>query len=151
MVRIQSTCNVYGRNGTVDVPPEANVGAFMVGTDPSFTWNLVFKPRLIFIRTVSSMQSSLKCAEHTLEALVRVKSERVLFTNRTHALRVVTFLGKISQKTSGFFTQLRVQPPTTQLSGIAQHQQRKINKKTPQNLRIVVEENTNEMTKWVFL
>ena len=44
----------------------------------------------------------LKCAEQTIDAVVSVKSERVLLTKRTHARHVATSLENVNQKTSGF-------------------------------------------------
>ena len=51
----------------------------------------------------------LKYAEQTIDAVVSVKSERVLLTKRTHARCVATSLGNVNQNTSGFFTLLHVQ------------------------------------------
>ena len=94
------------------------VGALMLGTDPTLSLKRYGNPRFRFIWTVSSTQSSLKCAEQINDEEVSVKSERVLLTNRTHARRVDVSFGNVSQKMSGFFALLRVHPPTTHDTGI---------------------------------
>ena len=47
---------------------------------------------------------------------------RVLLTKRTHTRRVATSLEKVNQNTLGFFTLLRVHPPTTHDTVIFQYQ-----------------------------
>ena len=92
----------------------------MVGTDPTLSLNRHGSPRLLFIHTI--IAERLKCAEQIIEAVVSAKSDRVLFTKRTHARRVETSLGNVNQNTSGFLTLLRVQPPTTHDTGISRYQ-----------------------------
>ena len=94
------------------------VGALMLGTGPTSSLNRNGKPRLRFILSVSSIQSSVKCAEQTKDELPSVKSERVLLRKRTHARCVALSLGNNNQNTSGFFSILHVHPPTTHDLGI---------------------------------
>ena len=62
------------------------------------------------LKKVNRELGKLKYAEQTIDAVVSVKkSEHVLFTKRTHARRVATYLGNVNQNTSGVVTLLRVQ------------------------------------------